>query len=54
MSLKGSETPGGAIRSVKDRGGRFGPSPERETKPREPPVGLRIERTAVRRKTSRS
>jgi hypothetical protein len=31
-SLKGRETPGGAIRSGKDRGGRFGPNPERETK----------------------
>jgi len=33
MSLEGRETPGGATRSVKDRGGHFGPNPERETKP---------------------
>jgi len=33
MSLKGRETPGGAIRSVLDRRGRLGPNPERETKP---------------------
>jgi hypothetical protein len=33
MSLKGRETPGGAIRSVLDRRGHRGPNPERETKP---------------------
>jgi len=33
MSLKGRETPGGATRSTQDRGGRFGPNPERVTKP---------------------
>jgi hypothetical protein len=33
MSLKGRETPGRATWSTQDRGGRFGPNPERETKP---------------------
>jgi len=33
MSLKGRETPGGATRSVLDRGGCLGLNPERETKP---------------------
>jgi hypothetical protein len=54
MSLEGRETPGGATRSTQDRGGHFGPNPERETKPRELPGGLRIVRCAERRKTSRS
>jgi hypothetical protein len=33
MSLKGRETPGGATRSMQDRGGHCGPNPERATKP---------------------
>jgi hypothetical protein len=33
MSLKGQETPGGATRSVLDRGGHFGLNPVRATKP---------------------
>jgi hypothetical protein len=43
MSLKGRETPGGATRSTQDRGGHFGPNPERATKPRELPGGLRTD-----------
>jgi hypothetical protein len=47
MSLKGRRTPGGATRSLLDRGGRLGPNPERETKPVEA-AGRSSDRSAGR------
>jgi hypothetical protein len=47
MSLKGRETPGGATRSLLDRGGRLSPSLERETKPVEA-AGRSSDRSAGR------
>jgi hypothetical protein len=43
-AAEGDETPGGAIRSVLDRGGRSGPHPERETKPEGAAVRSKVRR----------